>query len=126
VLGWFRPGRPSSARNHARFRARAGVFTEKDPGVLANLNWVLLLLHYVADRLQKCPLVSNPSQGKVPDGVARNRTPASSWIGRIGQRLGFPSDRHGIGLIPNLSPNLISLMINRVVLATVTMKVADG
>jgi hypothetical protein len=77
----------------------------------------------VVERLQKRPLVSNPSHGKVPDGVERRETPASTCTGRMGQRLGFPSVRQGIRLIPNLFPNLISLMIKWFALATVTVSI---
>jgi hypothetical protein len=59
-------------------------FCEKGLGFLANWRHVLSLFRGDTDDLQKSPLISIPSQGEVHDGVARNRTPASTCTGRLG------------------------------------------
>jgi hypothetical protein len=43
---------------------------------------------------------------------SRGRSPASSWTGRLGQRLGSPSNRHEIGATLIISPNLIASKTN--------------
>jgi hypothetical protein len=126
VLGWNQTRRPRPTQNRARARAREGDFAQRSSGF-----WL------IGNEFSYCFSESLTICTEVPQVLILHRvksTTASSagklrrvvWTGRMGPWLGFPSDAHGIGLIPNLSPNLISLMINRVVLATVTVKVADG
>jgi hypothetical protein len=57
VLGWFQPKRPSP-EGKARALAPAKEILRRGPQGLANQNWLLSLLPYVADRLQKSPPVS--------------------------------------------------------------------
>jgi hypothetical protein len=47
-------------------------------GLTTNPKWVHLLLHWVADGLQRCPRTSNSSQDGVLDDGERGRAPANS------------------------------------------------
>jgi hypothetical protein len=62
----------------------------------------------------------------IPDGVERDRAPASSWTGQTGQGQVLPSGLHQIQVPLMGSPHLISQMGAWLALATVTVDVAGG
>jgi hypothetical protein len=68
VMGRFQPSGPVPGRKGARARPRWRLCT-KALTVLANLNQVRLLFHWVTDCLHKSPSSSTYSAFKVPDVV---------------------------------------------------------
>jgi hypothetical protein len=109
----------------ARARARTGCFAKR-----ASVFWLTQggFGYCFLESLTVCrkpPPRSNPSQGEVPDGVARSRAPASTWTGRRRSRLVLRFDLNQIHALENVSPKLIRRMVPYFALPTATENHAD-
>jgi hypothetical protein len=111
-IGLISAQRPSSEGKSARARVRCGVFAEGPSGYRLT---GYMFVHYFSASLTgyRKPLrflLLHTARSTM--AFTRGEAPARSWTGRLGQRLGSPSNRNEIGATLIISPNLIASKTN--------------
>ena len=88
-MGWFQPKRPNP-EGKARALAPAKEILRRGPRGLANQNWLLSLLLYVADRLQKSPSISISLHRLALDGAQHGELNSDELDRPEGAKTGAP------------------------------------